>query len=387
VNQIRLPLRLPRLCLAGAAVLAAYLLCVSISLGVVAGCGPGSGCDHVLRSPWAYCFGIPVSALALILYLSMLAGSFLVTMRGPGSRTMLFWLGLLAGAAVIVGAAAWFVFLQLFVLKKICKYCILTHGFATLGAVFLVLRAPFFVGASSVSSGAKASRPTLQIMAAIGTGLMAAVALAAVQQFFPHRMNLVRTYLGRFAINTRDLPLVGAPDVPLRIISLFDYTCPHCRLMHHGLARAQAGLQGRFAIISLPVPLDSKCNHLIPHTLELHQRACEFARLGLAVWRADPAVFAKFQAWFFDPDQTPAFEAAKQYAAHLLGSARLAQAMADPWVDQIIQLDVGVYEQSCGFAHSTMLPQIIVGSAVSVGPIYSFEDLLALLKTNLPLPK
>ena len=49
----------------------AYLLYGSLTGDRLAGCGPESGCDAVLRSRWAYIFGLPVSLPALMLYLAV----------------------------------------------------------------------------------------------------------------------------------------------------------------------------------------------------------------------------------------------------------------------------------------------------------------------------
>ena len=54
-----------------------YLAYVSLALGGgVPGCGPDSGCDRVLSSPWAYWLGIPVSLPGLGLYAIFLFNTF-----------------------------------------------------------------------------------------------------------------------------------------------------------------------------------------------------------------------------------------------------------------------------------------------------------------------
>ena len=52
-----------------ASLVTVYLAYVSLVLGGgVPGCGPDSGCDRVLSSPWAYWLGIPVSLPGFVLY-------------------------------------------------------------------------------------------------------------------------------------------------------------------------------------------------------------------------------------------------------------------------------------------------------------------------------
>src|SRR5436305_10091796 len=71
-----------RLLILAAAGISAYLLSVSLSGGTAVGCGPGSACDEVLRSRWAYVLGIPVSALALVV-----DGALLLTTFGCGPKS------------------------------------------------------------------------------------------------------------------------------------------------------------------------------------------------------------------------------------------------------------------------------------------------------------
>jgi len=47
-------------------------------------------------------------------------------------------------------------------------------------------------------------------------------------------------------------------------VELFDYTCPHCQRTHEAIQGAKTKLGDRLAIISLPLPLDGKCNPTVP---------------------------------------------------------------------------------------------------------------------------
>src|SRR4029079_8972396 len=39
-------------------------------------------------------------------------------------------------------------------------------------------------------------------------------------------------YQGRFAFDLNEVPLIGSPTARGAIVSLFDYTCHHCRVTH-----------------------------------------------------------------------------------------------------------------------------------------------------------
>src|SRR5688572_31584550 len=47
--------------------------------------------------------------------------------------------------------------------------------------------------------------------------------------------------------------------------------------------------------------LDSACNRMIKKASNTHAHACELAKLGLAVWNANPSVYHEFDNWMFLP--------------------------------------------------------------------------------------
>src|SRR5215203_1067782 len=66
------PLKIAAIFFAVAAGLAAWLLFYALTEKPMAGCGPGSPCDRVMGSSWAYWLNMPVSAPALGAYLLLL---------------------------------------------------------------------------------------------------------------------------------------------------------------------------------------------------------------------------------------------------------------------------------------------------------------------------
>ena len=73
-----------------ASLVTVYLAYVSLALGGgVPGCGPDSGCDRVLSSPWAYWLGIPVSLPGLVLYAIFLINTF--SLRRCGNTRRGWW--------------------------------------------------------------------------------------------------------------------------------------------------------------------------------------------------------------------------------------------------------------------------------------------------------
>src|SRR5437764_12666976 len=79
-----------RVCFAAATAVAAWLLFYALTEKPMAGCGPGSPCDRVMGSAWAYWLNIPVSAPALAVYLTLFVSSLAFTSRNQ-TRTERDW--------------------------------------------------------------------------------------------------------------------------------------------------------------------------------------------------------------------------------------------------------------------------------------------------------
>jgi len=72
-------------------------------------------------------------------------------------------------------------------------------------------------------------------------------------------------------------------NAPKKMAKLFDFTCHHCRDLHHLLSSFRAKHSNELAVISLPLPLNADCNPTVKRTQPAHVDACEFARYALAV--------------------------------------------------------------------------------------------------------
>jgi hypothetical protein len=158
---------------------------------------------------------------------------------------------------------------------------------------------------------------------------------------------------------------------------LFDYTCHHCQIMHKVLREAQALFSNDLVIASLPMPLAPGCNPLVKASHPDHVQACDYARLGLAVWRANRAKHAEFDDWLFASSRPPAVTQAVWRAEQLVGAEALARAQQDPWIEAQLRFNVAVYEVAYRAGRGDM-PQMIVGTNVVLGTFPKYE-LLSLL--------
>lgn len=369
------PIWIATLCFAGAAGVAAWLLLYSISQKPLAGCGPGSPCDRVMGSSWAYWLEIPVSAPALVAYVSLFLSSLMIA--SGSARSSKPWHVGFFFSVLVIAAASWFVYLQLGVIKSVCKFCTAAHLLSVTGSILFLLKAP---------------KPALiQPRLRWGLGFAALVAFGSVvagQKFAPHRTNIVSIYNGTLRFDVREAPILGSAENGRYMVSLFDYTCPDCHEMHALLKAARERLTNSFSIISLPVPLDANCNPGIRVTRDKHKDACEYARIGMAMRKAGADLFAKYDEWFFGHQgKIPTLEDARSQARTLAGPAAFEKALADPWVNEMIRQGISIYDKNGAATRSYRLPQIVVGDTVNIGPVANLDELLNLLQKRLPPPK
>lgn len=91
-------------------------------LGAPPPCGRFGGCETVTTSEYAAIAGVPIALLGAVYYLAVFLSviAYLDTRR-PGILRM-------TAGVTAVGfiASVWFVYLQLFVIKAICPYCMLS---------------------------------------------------------------------------------------------------------------------------------------------------------------------------------------------------------------------------------------------------------------------
>jgi hypothetical protein len=143
--------------------------------------------------------------------------------------------------------------------------------------------------------------------------------------------------------------------------------------MHPRLAGALHAFSNQLAIVSLPMPLDPACNHTVQRVHPDHVNACEYARLGLAVWKARPDALLPFDDWIFEPPKPPPLEEVRAYASQLVGSNELVRALADPWVERQLQVSVGIYDVAYRNRRGSM-PQLMIGTNLYLG-VMSTEEL------------
>jgi uncharacterized membrane protein/protein-disulfide isomerase len=432
-----------RLLLLVALVISAYLASLSLRGGLPVGCGPQSDCDKVLTSRWAYWLGVPVSVFAVVVDLLAFLSTLMLKPKAPAVGQRRAWDILLPCALLLIGAGIWFVSVQVFALQAICPYCMVTHACGAVAGVLLLIAAPIrqmpdrlwdldlqvfittrrfqkmvflaLFGVTLLVLGQVWFEPETGRVVSLGgstnlTPLPAASTqtlaqstpvVAPASNSFPAQpksesipapmpmptpaSRLHPIYNGQIQVNLSEVPLIGSPTNSHVIVGLFDYTCHHCREMHPRLLEAQQAFADSLVIASLPMPLDPGCNPTMTRHFPAHTNACDYARLGLAVWRADRTKHREFDDWLFRPDHPPPLPEARQFAAHLVGAAAFDNAIQDPWVEQQLRQDVAIYELAYRAQQGSM-PQLILSTNVAVGTFLP-DQLFKLLENNLGLKK
>jgi uncharacterized membrane protein len=405
MTRRRRELWLARVLLTAAVLIAGYLAYYSLSGAALPGCRPEDGCGDALSGSWANWLGVPVSVPAFVLYLTLLAATFAVERKLPPVTRRRLWIASLALSSMILVAAIWFIGLQMFALEQWCKWCTTTHLFASAAAGIMIYQARVAARPQSRCAGFAPQRPREPVLStrefkgfSAGAAVLGGVTLAAGQlasappaaartaaiapsaSVQPEAKGTIVLHKGRFKLNAAELPLIGPANAKAILVGLFDSTCHHCRETRRVVKKAIERASGKLAIISLPMPLDKECNHLVTRTTKEHVHACEYAALALGVFRAKPAAFPEFEDWLFEPVEPPSIEQAQNKAMELVGSQALSRAMRDPWIGERLVNDIALYEAN---AHAsggdTRLPQIVVGDTLVQGTISTPDDLFQLL--------
>lgn len=101
-------------------------------LGTIPPCVVSDGCGAVLTSKWSTIAGTPIALMGALFYLFLLVLT-LVYLRTGNKKLMLI---ATLGTIVNITVSAFLVSLQLFVIKQICFYCMVSAGVST--ALFIV---------------------------------------------------------------------------------------------------------------------------------------------------------------------------------------------------------------------------------------------------------
>jgi len=181
-------------------------------------------------------------------------------------------------------------------------------------------------------------------------------------------------------LDTSRYPVLGHPGAEHVVVDLFDYTCKHCRKLHHQLTEARQRYGDRMAVMVAPVPMNTACNDFVTGNHPDHRLACHYAKLALAVWRLAPGKFEEFHEWLLGSDALPAWEESVDHAAELVGGKNvLATQFTGEEVSRMIRNNTLLYRWS----GAGQIPKLLIGSAVLVGETRTTHELCSVLESRL----
>ncbi len=94
-----------------------------------------SGCDTVTTSKYGYIFGIKNSVYGVFIFLFLSVITLLHIIKPTKEKKMIINLGVIFGSLV----ALYFVYLQHFVLKSYCKYCLVVDFSLIISLIVLLI--------------------------------------------------------------------------------------------------------------------------------------------------------------------------------------------------------------------------------------------------------
>ena len=391
-------LLLSRALFAVATGLAGFLAWSATSDSGVPGCGPDSSCDSVLSSKWGYWFGLPVSVLAIPLYAILLAATFPSNSRSPGGDKFLTISKTLASVVVLGGV--WFVGVQAVILSQFCPWCCATHAAAIAAAIlFLLCSDEILPGKSGGLLSAQVAAPAVGAMLMLVIGQLVStppvneavtvdaepvIDIPVIEEEETKRT--LSLHAGNFVIDPEAFPMIGSPDAEKLVVSLFDFTCSHCRETHAHLVEGQKRLGDKLGIISVPAPLDTECNVLMQdlkkNTPSAHANACKIAKVALAVWELNPEGYHDFEEELFIGRNCPPLAVVIGMAERFVDRASLAAAIQAPSLSEQLTWNTSLYKANYIAHRKGSLPQLMVGDTVAFGTIKSVDDLFAKLNAG-----
>jgi uncharacterized membrane protein len=93
-----------------------------------------SGCSEVLSSPYAVVAGVPLAAIGAAAYFTVFSLAILTLFGYPKAGTLLIALLIL-----MFGVSLWLIYLQAFVIREFCQYCLLSALITTALLVVVVI--------------------------------------------------------------------------------------------------------------------------------------------------------------------------------------------------------------------------------------------------------
>ena len=260
-------------------------------------CGPEGGCGVVLASDYSTILGVPVSAPAVPLFLTLAAlGRFGVDERKVAG------LGVLAGLAGLA-FGGWLLFHMLTTLEELCRYCLVMDGLNLAVLVLAALRKPGFPGAGLIGGLGGAvlvgtfalhlawPEPVVDTDAAVAEVLEA---IEAPREAPPAGKAETTGETKRVVLNDSgveipigpDVPTKGRADAPVTVVLFEDFQCPYCRKLAGNIEGLLEERPDDVRVAWYQFPMHTACNKS-GLKKDMHPRACAAAKASVCAHQQD----------------------------------------------------------------------------------------------------
>jgi uncharacterized membrane protein len=372
-----------------------WIFRVSLGPGGLPGCSKGSGCDAATRGRWSKWGSVPVAAFGAAVYFLMALAALAELNSTPSWYHQAATSALLILAMMAIGAAIWFIALQVFVIRRLCLYCLIVHACGLVAAALALSHAPWRnspafplelaiagVGTAILIIGQLLLAPKTYAVIPAPAAMVAAPLSAEViqpqlkepaRQALPERR--VSLFKDRVKVDLSRFPVIGPPDAQYVLAYLFDHTCHECHHLHRLLHQVIDHYAGRLAVVQIPVPLHHSCNPTVNCPKQERIQACAYARLGLAVWMADPTQYAEWDRFMAGEEESQPFGLALAKARELTDVSRFKISESDAVLDERIAAGIEVYRA----AGMPMIPSLVLSGGILRGHVPTKEALIEVL--------
>lgn len=382
-----------------ASALSARIAIRTAGVRTLPGCGEGSGCDAVMTSRWSQLGMFPVARLAVAVY-ALLA--ILALIARSNRHTQFLQASVLCFAMISVGSALWFLLLQLAVVRRWCSYCNAVHLLGVLGlasAIWAIHPSPTQLrtatgvatiavatliagqlvlrprGYAIVPSSTASLRASLVPQAPSSGGESTTTTNASGSSVVSQRQ--VWLLDKRVRLNVGEWPMFGNEGAKRFFAYIFDYTCPPCRAVHEMVSQVSAA-DPELGVLLLPLPQHPACNPEVKEIAPGRGYACQYARLGLAVWHSCPERYKEFDEFLLDGAEPPPIGLAVGRAIKLCGRA-LDPHRPDEATEQAIRKAIDLYRG----LQIKKVPTLLLPHAQVAGQLRSLAELKSVLAREL----
>lgn len=376
-----------------------YLLRSTGAIHGLPGCGEGAiPCQIVLSSAYSRLFGLSITTFGLAYYAAV--GASLVVVGYLAKRAPLVPSGLLLPVVCSAGpiAGGWLTFVMMTRIGATCYWCLANHA---VNVLLFGTALAFAVSQWRRNRRWRMTRslPPLSVRPWFVAG--AVIVLCGTWQLLMLQPSAESRELRIIPLEWLDNParslgfseestnvssissFKGDRDAPERMVFFTCFTCPYCASINRELNEVLRMHPGKLRVDVRMFPHSPDCNdaQIVKNSPPGHERACEFARIALAVADVDESAFGGYSDWLYEQAPELTGDAALAEAARRVGKEQLESALNSQTIDARLDEDLDLAKK----ARLITTPQMYLQRG-QIGGRLEKGNLLRLLETDFGWP-